>query len=777
MNERAGGEYRERLFRLLPAVHRAFDARAGGPLHELLSLIAEQADLLEDDLARLYDNWFIETCDEWVVPYLGDLIGYIPAADAPVRPLPTQDRRRAPPIAPRREVANTLRYRRRKGSLALLEELAREVVGWPARGVEFRQLVTGAAAVNHLAVRRSSTVDVRDRHALARLGSLLDQLPRAVDVRRINSARVAARYNLPAVGLFVCRRKVYRATHVPAYAVDQRGRFTFDPFGRDVLLHIDPLPEEDPLSIAEAPNLPLPLTRELLAEDACVSNDARPRISARGCRTAPRASTDYYGLGRSLAICPLGGPGQPTDVIPANRVAVADLSNWSEDWLKPAPGQDPRWPAVSPLVAVDPQRGRLAFDPAAPPAAVWTHYHYGFASDLGGGEYDRQLPPPPPQARYYPVATAEAAGCFPSIRAAIQQWRGDVGGNCLPDTHWSLIEVVDNDNYDVALRLEVPAGQGLEIRAANCQFPLAGAADGRAVGGGTFDIQGMPGSRLVLSGVRFVVDQLRISGAFQEVILRDCTLTPGTTRLELNCPGAVVRIEHCLVGQIESNQPRRQENRAAEPVEAAGPRPVAASSREPPRLLIENCVLDSGRLGCRQAQPSDRGRPAEAIGGSHGAAWLELSLRNVTLLGSAHVLAIGSITNSICTERLCATNQQQGCLAYSYLPVDSRTPARHHCLPAEPVNAPVNQHKRPQRKAQRTATNPIVPHFCSVVYSHPDYARLADDCPAEMLAGADDQGELGVYHDEYLPRRAALLRARLAEFVPADCDANIIFET
>ncbi|MBK9095059.1 MAG: hypothetical protein IPM84_20320 [Anaerolineae bacterium] len=31
--------------------------------------------LVEDDISRLYDNWFIETCQEWVVPYIGDLLG------------------------------------------------------------------------------------------------------------------------------------------------------------------------------------------------------------------------------------------------------------------------------------------------------------------------------------------------------------------------------------------------------------------------------------------------------------------------------------------------------------------------------------------------------------------------------------------------------------------------------------------------------------------------------------------------------------------------------
>ena len=64
-----------RLFALLPAVHRVRDRAQGDPLRALLALIESEADRIEGDIAGLYDNWFIETCDAWVVPYIGDLLG------------------------------------------------------------------------------------------------------------------------------------------------------------------------------------------------------------------------------------------------------------------------------------------------------------------------------------------------------------------------------------------------------------------------------------------------------------------------------------------------------------------------------------------------------------------------------------------------------------------------------------------------------------------------------------------------------------------------------
>ena len=75
---------RDRLFALLPAAHRRRDLETGGALRDLLRVVAEQVQVVEDDIAQLYENWFVETADDWVVPYIGALIGYEPVAEAGV---------------------------------------------------------------------------------------------------------------------------------------------------------------------------------------------------------------------------------------------------------------------------------------------------------------------------------------------------------------------------------------------------------------------------------------------------------------------------------------------------------------------------------------------------------------------------------------------------------------------------------------------------------------------------------------------------------------------
>ena len=141
-------------------------------------MIAEQVNVVEADIAQLYENWFIETCQDWVVPYIGGLIGYTPVEDAAQLGTGTapRDVRRESILISRSEVANTIRYRRRKGTLKILEDLATAVAGWPAA----RWSSTGSCAstqnINYLHLDRGRTADLRDGKALERLGGPFDEL-------------------------------------------------------------------------------------------------------------------------------------------------------------------------------------------------------------------------------------------------------------------------------------------------------------------------------------------------------------------------------------------------------------------------------------------------------------------------------------------------------------------------------------------------------------------------------------------------------------------------
>ena len=135
-----------RLYELLPAIYRIDDEKLGSPLRALFSVIEEQARALKQNIDQLYDDLFIETCAEWVVPYLGELVGNNPLSGLPRT-------RRA-------DVARTLYYRRRKGTLTALEELARDVTGWSIRAVPFFELLACNQNVNHVR-QAGGTVNLR----------------------------------------------------------------------------------------------------------------------------------------------------------------------------------------------------------------------------------------------------------------------------------------------------------------------------------------------------------------------------------------------------------------------------------------------------------------------------------------------------------------------------------------------------------------------------------------------------------------------------------------
>jgi hypothetical protein len=158
-----------KIYELLPVFHRMRDAEIGYPLRALLTLIGEQVDAVEADIDQQYANWFIETCADWAAPYIGDLIGYRPVsaagrandADTPEAHLLSAA------ITPRAEVANLLAFRRRKGTLALLEQLGSAVADWPSRAVEFYALLGWTQHIGHVRKSRGRLVDLRDGTALA----------------------------------------------------------------------------------------------------------------------------------------------------------------------------------------------------------------------------------------------------------------------------------------------------------------------------------------------------------------------------------------------------------------------------------------------------------------------------------------------------------------------------------------------------------------------------------------------------------------------------------
>src|SRR5882762_5914250 len=115
--------YQDKLWNLIPAVYRTLDSstfNTPGPLREMVNRIGAQAAVLRRGIDRLWEDQSIETCDDWVVAYVGDLLATNLVASLDAR-------------GQRLAVGRTIYYRRRKGTPALLEQLAAEISGWDAK--------------------------------------------------------------------------------------------------------------------------------------------------------------------------------------------------------------------------------------------------------------------------------------------------------------------------------------------------------------------------------------------------------------------------------------------------------------------------------------------------------------------------------------------------------------------------------------------------------------------------------------------------------------------
>lgn len=464
----------EALYRLLPAIYRQRDAERGYPLRDLVELMAREAEIVEQDARRLYDNWFIETAEEWVVPYLGDLLGVTGIAASP-----------GARFSRRAEVANTLHYRQGKGTARVLEELARDVTGWPARVVELFELLGTTQYLNHPRPHSLRTPDLRDAGALELLGGPFENAAHTAEVRRIAPRR--GKYNIPNVGIYLWRLSAYPLRLTMPHEVDATARrYRFSPLGHDAPLFTHPAAE----------------SRQRVAGEIHVPAPIRRRVLHRAIKS-PAAS--YYGPGLSLAIFDHrdgDGVWQPVD---RGLIVACDLSHWGE----PAPVGDRPVPAGR--IAVDPALGRLELAPGTEPAGeLRVSWFHGFNDDLGGGQYERARSfTEIAGERTIPVGEDESET---DLAGALGVW-GGLGS--------AVIEIRDSRTYEETPAVPaVAAGARLEIRAANGQRPCL-------VLGGDLAVGGAAGGGFELNGLLIAGGALRLTGDLERVTIQHTTLVPG----------------------------------------------------------------------------------------------------------------------------------------------------------------------------------------------------------------------------------------------------------
>jgi hypothetical protein len=689
-----------------------------GPLQSLLLVIQEQLAVLAEDLDQLYDDQFIETCAPWVIPYIGDLIGYESVKGI----APAIDNRRS-------DVAETIALRRRKGTVLVMEQLARDVTGWGAHAVEFFQVLGDTQYMNHVRPWNHYGPDVRCWKVGAYITGGFDRTPHKVDVRRIAARR--GRYNIQNIGIFLWSLNAYSVTKQRATvsAADPHC-LRFSSLGMDV-----------------------PLFHRAISQGEQIAERAHPfnvadRLKRRAlCTDLPNGvGSVYYGEGKSLVIY------LDDDVLNPYELEVATLAGADGSWANiPAAGTVFR-------AVVDPELGRIALPPAVAGAAlpaVKVFYHDGFNADMGGGEY--------PRSDTFLVEDTAFVFPFPDTagvpRYSTLQQALDFAKGQLTASGAAAVAIGDSDVYPqsgpLALAVDVPAGCTIELRAANDTRPtllLTGEIVVSGDAGSTFSLNGLlmaaaagmaPASPSPAALVH--VPPTRPDGStnrLETLDLRHCTLVPGwsvTTdgapqfgaapALVADAAGAIVTARKSILGAV----------RASEFVVVTAFDSIIDAT-DPTNVAFADLDDVSG-------------------GGA-------LTLDGCTVVGKVHAVLLPLVSNSIFwagllagdswTTGLIADRKQEGCVRFSFLPAGAKTPRRFQCI-------------------ERAIAGPQ-PIFFALRYGRPGYLKLLTSTPDVVRRGADDGGEMGAFHFVLAPLRETDLRVRMQEYLPVGLEFGIIYQ-
>lgn len=715
---------RETLYGQLPAIHRRRDAEQGEPLRALLAIIDAQLQAVQADVETTWDNWFVETAEEWLVPYLGQALGVTVARDIG-----------AIAFSRRSFVANTLRYRRGKGTPAMVELLARDLTNYPTRVVEFFTRMAWNEALNHQ-TGRAATLDIRDTAALERLSGPFGEAARTAEVRRIASGRGTV--NLPNMGLFMWRTQLWRVTGATAspIAVGGTPAWHFQPVAGDRPLYAPLETESDPSAVATEASVPLALTRRRLWAEA----------RRHGAAMAWPFAIEIHGQGAA---------GAEVRPVPGTQIDICHL------------GTIPA--SVAPdRVLVDPQRGAFvagaSFTAGLSAVEFVTDHYIATPGRLGAGPWSRDEaaqawldtwtgPPESRQVGYQcqVLTGGSGPGTVGSMDAAVQGWNDFLAA--LPDDTarsraLGLILVADGRTHALppARVVRLPTGAVLGIVAARWPQrpdPAGGPAPVR-----------LPGDLLADELRPVLVGTLRVEGLATGADNRGALYIDGL------CIDGAVQVER---GDLQGLLIASCTVLATPAIDVDGSDGANAGLElELLRSVVAGDIAGHGAIARITSVDT------AVTGAVHGAR-ADTSFSGSTVLGALHAGSLEA-DNSVFDATVLVEQQQQGCVRFCYLPPDSRTPRRFRCQPEQAI-----EDAGADAAAVALARLRVRPQYRSRDPHAPGFLLLDDVTALEVRAGAEDGGEPGCWHHLQHGTRLANLQNALPEYLRFGLEAGCFF--
>jgi len=743
---------KERLLAHLPYVYRERDAEIAardglseGPLSSLIGAIAAQIGAVEDNVEQLYNNWFVETCEPWVLPYIGALLGLtrLPPTSSAV-------------FTPRAFIANAMGGRRRKGTPGMLEQLARDATGWHAHVVEYFRHLAQTQHLNRYRPTEWLTPDLRDSETLERLSSPFTSTNRLPEVRNIDGP-YPGWFNIPNIGIHLWPLSAFAPPESARFAIEARpeteaptaANWYLHPLGIPTQLFNRPL-SHDPsegaavTALAHERDVPEPLRRlPLHLELEALRQSVADGASAPTLR--------YFGEERPVLILYIDDEPEP---IPPAEIRIVDFSH---GWPAPAAtlayapssgGADVNLPI---RCAVDPVRGQVAFAPGTEPARLRSVYAYGFTMEMGGGPYDRlaEHRDRDPGDVGFQIGVSRLLAPLPGVivatlTEAIAAWNAQTPGTR------GVICVMDSMRYAEDLHIEIPGGSQLTLIAAD--WPEA---------------ETDPGVFERFPGV-FSPDRLRPH-------LRGNIEIAGTAPAESVNPGAIylegLLIEGSLtvvpghLGSLTLAHSTMTQNMTIE-TDGAGRNAELRISLRKSRLHRLQCPADLETISvedCIVGIPDEPETPALA------AADAALDLARSTFWGPVGCREVEA-SDCIFMQGLAAERTQTGCVRYSYLGPGSDAPRPFRCQPQLSIGNETDP------GSIEIIARRVRPLFESIEPTHPAYARLHAHGPQAIRRGGENQTEMGVFSGLEEPLREDFLRGNLEDFLRAGLVAGLRYE-
>ncbi|MFL4470105.1 hypothetical protein ACERZ8_09580 [Tateyamaria armeniaca] len=763
--------YTEKLWALVPEVYRNEDT--SGVYRQLIALIATDAVDVRRSIDRLWEDQHIETCDDWAVPYIGALVG--------TRLVSAQDRR-----ARRADVGNTVRFRRRRGTPALLDTLARALSGWDVVLEEgFRQLarnrhrLDGPGSLGFFTqTPTGGTADLRRPVGAEIANGPFGEFFHTLDARRLQGD--TGRFGVRKLNFHIYRMRAFEMIDVdPVQLGDPLGEgnlrtYTFDPSGRDLALYLGgdsgSADEKDAFlrgnlvsveprewqilqpmrcrllghvsyDITASAILSLeglavpPLPSDLVALNSLIGHQfdseqaLRRRLTDRGAAigTTP---PDWYIELLAMALVEETGKAQ---LYPMAVEVSAGGAPFPTERISAGNLADPRrHPIPAGEVAqllIYPEAGYFASVPPDEPfdfVPLASRYYYGFSAEIGAGPYPR------PTLEQLPTNTA-ADGIAPN-------------GGAMQDDG---LLITDNRSYDLTFSSGTPLSSPSVLTVGPQRRPFVRVAGDTLttptlqpadidsvliIDGGWYAAQDPDGDLAAGEPVDFTLEGAAAAGAgdfdFDQVTISFATLDPGGTRAD----GTVIPALRLRVAA----RIRRLLVQSA----ITGPIVVEDAGADDPSVIDELVV-------CQSIVDASQTSSGVAISNPFG----RLILEGATVFGDLEAMRLDA-TNSLVRGVIRVVNNQAGCFRFSAT-----------------LDAP--NRRLPPR--YRSIIGPIpAGYFNSRRFGDAHYAQLSP-LALPLTTAAENGSEVGAFSHLITPIRLASIRAKVNEFGPVGQLAQYLF--